>query len=324
MGRKIKSEKNGHNAEKPREIPAKGWKEIGKRVMSGIKNDHVQIVAAGVGFYFFMSLFPILVAGLSIYGLILDPAELQEHIAVLSNILPAKAAGIIESIMGPIVSKPNDTLGWGLALSILLSIWSANKGTSALFEGVNIAYNEVDNRNFLKKTALTLLFTIGALLLGFVAMLIVILFPAFIDMIPLGSTVQNVLSWTRWLLLVLLIVFALALIYKKAPHRDSAETKWVSWGSFIAAAFWILGSLLFSWYVNNFGSYDDMYGSFAAVIIMLLWLFLTSFIILLGAEINSEMELQTRKDTTVGPTEPMGERGGYHADHVADRTEKEK
>lgn len=309
--------RKGHQADKPSEIPAAGWKEIGSRVISQLKVDHVQIVSAGVGFYFFMAIFPTIVAALSIYGLVLDPAQIQDHVDGLTGILPGEASGMIESIMEPIVSKPSQTLGWGLLFSLLLSIWSANQGTNALFEGINIAYNEEDDRSFFKKTGMTLLFTLGGIILGLISILIVILFPALIDHIHLGSTVESVLGWTRWLILGFIIVFALGLLYKKAPDRDNPEMKWVSWGSVIATGLWILGSLLFSWYVNNFGSYDDMYGSFASVIIMLLWLFLTSFIILLGAEINSEMEHQTAKDTTVGPDEPMGERGGYHADHVA-------
>lgn len=307
----------GHRADKPSEIPAKGWKEIGYRVVSQLKTDHVQIVSAGVGFYFFMAIFPTIVAALSIYGLLMDPAQIQDHVNGLTGILPGEASGMIESIMEPIVSKPSQTLGWGLVFSLLLSIWSANQGTKALFEGINIAYNEEDNRSFFKKTGMTFLFTFAGIILGLLCILIVILFPAITDFIHLGSTVETVLGWTRWIILALIIVFALGLVYKKAPDRDNPEIKWVSWGSVIATVLWILGSLLFSWYVKNFGSYDDMYGSFASVIVMLLWLFLTSFIILLGAEINSEMEHQTAKDTTVGPDEPIGERGGYHADHVA-------
>lgn len=309
--------KNGHQADKPGEIPASGWKEIGSRVLSEIKKDHVQIVSAGVGFYFFMALFPTIVAALSIYGLVMDPSQIQGHISGLNNVLPGEAAEMIRGFIEPIVSKPDSTLGWGMVLSILISIWSANQGTNALFEGVNIAYNEIDNRSFIKKTALTLAFTIGGLILGILAVVLVVLFPAFVEHIPVGSTIQTVLSWCRWLILAAFIIFGLGLIYKKAPDRDSPELKWISWGSIIATVLWVIGSLLFSFYVNNFGSYDDMYGSFAAVIIMLLWLFLTSFIILLGAEINSEMEHQTQKDTTVGPDQPMGQRGGYHADHVA-------
>lgn len=318
MGKKTgETGEKGHNADKPSEIPAKGWKEIGSRVISQLKVDHVQIVSAGVGFYFFMAIFPTIVAALSIYGLLLDPAQIQEHVNGLAQFLPGEAYEIIESVMEPIVSKDDQTLGWGLLFSILLSLWSANQGTNALFEGINIAYNEEDDRNFFKKTGMTLLFTLGGIILGLLSLVIVILFPALIDHIHLGTTVETVLGWTRWILLAFIIVFGLGVLYKKAPDRDNPEMKWVSWGSVIATVLWILGSMLFSWYVNNFGSYDDMYGSFASVIIMLLWLFLTSFIILLGAEINSEMEHQTAKDTTVGPDEPMGQRGGYHADHVA-------
>lgn len=313
----------GHNAEKPEEIPASGWKEIGSRVVSQIKKDHVKIVSAGVGFYFFMALFPTLVAALSIYGLVSDPASIESHISALSGILPGEATGMIDSFIKPIVSKPAQTLGWGLIFSVLLSLWSANQGTSALFEGVNIAYNERDDRSLVKRTGVTLLFTFGGIILWLFSILIIVLFPAFIDKIHLGSTVETMFGWARWVILAFIIIFALGIIYKNAPDRDDPEIKWVSWGSVIATILWIGGSLLFSWYVKNFGSYDDMYGSFAAVIIMLFWLFLTAFIILLGAEINSEMEHQTRKDTTVGPDEPMGERGGYHADHVADGGKKE-
>lgn len=323
MGKKQQgSGEKGHKADKPSEIPAKGWKEISSRVVSQLKKDNVQIVSAGVGFYFFMAIFPTIVAALSIYGLLMDPAQIQDHVDGLAKFLPSEAYGIIESIMKPIVSKPDQSLGWGLLFSILLSLWSANQGTNALFEGINIAYNEEDNRSYFKRTGMTLLFTLGGIVLGFISILIVILFPALIDHIHLGSTVETVLGWTRWILLAIIIIFGLGLLYKKAPDRDNPEIKWVSWGSVTATVLWILGSLLFSWYVNNFGSYDDMYGSFASVIVMLLWMFLTAFIILLGAEINSEMEHQTSKDTTVGPDQPMGERGGYHADHVAGKNEQ--
>ena len=316
--KKSEAGKKGHKADKPSDIPAAGWKEIGSRVVSQLKKDHVQIVSAGVAFYFFLAIFPTIVAALTIYGLVLDPVQIRQHVDGLAQILPGEAYSIVESVMEPLISKDSQALGWGLLFSVLLSLWSANKGTSAIFEGINIAYNEEDNRSYFKRTGLTLLFTLGGIVLGLISILVVILFPALIDQIHLGSTIETVLGWVRWLLLAAFIVFALGLLYKKAPDRDNPEVKWISWGSIIATVLWIAGSLLFSWYVNNFGSYDDMYGSFASVIIMLLWLFLTSFIILLGAEINSEMEHQTSKDTTVGPDEPIGQRGGYHADHVAD------
>ncbi len=307
----------GHKAEKPRQIPFDGWKDIGKRVFSQIGKDHVQIVSAGVAFYFFLALFPTIVAAISIYSLVLEPEQIQQQLSNLNRLLPQQAFEMVNGFLEPVLNQDKQKLGWGLIISILISLWSSNKGTSALFEGINIAYDELDTRNFIKKNAITLVFTLGVIVLGLLSLLIVIFFPIFIGKIGLSETTASVIGWSRWLVLGFILVFTLGALYKIAPHRDNPEYKWVSWGALIGAVLWVLGSALFSWYVNNFGSYSDLYGSFAAVVILLLWLFLTAFIVLLGAEINSEMEHQTRKDTTVGPNEPMGQRGGYHADHVA-------
>jgi len=318
MEEKVQNKNNrGHKAEEPRQIPLKGWKDIGKRVFTQIGKDHVQIVSAGVAFYFFLALFPTIVAAISIYSLVLDPEQIQQQLSNLNRLLPQQAFEMINGFLEPILNQDKQKLGWGLIISILISLWSSNKGTSALFEGINIAYDELDTRNFIKKNAITLVFTLGVIVLGLLSLLIVIFFPIFIGKIGLSETIESVIGWSRWLVLGFILVFTLGALYKIAPHRDNPEYKWVSWGALIGAVLWILGSALFSWYVNNFGSYSDLYGSFAAVVILLLWLFLTAFIVLLGAEINSEMEHQTRKDTTVGPNEPMGQRGGYHADHVA-------
>ena len=317
-----KAKDRGHKAEKPQQIPATGWKDIGKRVYLQIGKDHVQIVSAGVAFYFFLALFPTIVAAISIYSLVLDPTQIQEQLSNLNRILPQQAFEIVNSILEPILSQDNQSIGWGLLISILISLWSANKGTSALFEGINIAYDEKDERNFFKKNALTLVFTLGVIVLGLLSLLVVIFFPIFIEKMGLSETIAGVIGWSRWLVLGFILIFTLSMLYKIAPHRDNPEFKWVSWGAIIGAVLWVLGSALFSFYVNNFGSYGDLYGSFAAVVILLLWLFLTAFIVLLGAEINSEMEHQTRKDTTVGPNEPLGQRGGYHPDHVAGKDKK--
>lgn len=162
-----------------------------------------------------------------------------------------------------------------------------------------------------------MLFTLGGIIIGGLCFALVIGFPALVGNLGLPGVVQTVVQWGRWLLLAAIIMFALALIYKVAPYRDNPKFKWVSWGSGIATALWLIGSLLFSWYVNNFGNYNETYGSVAAVIILMLWFNLTTFIILLGAEINSELEHQTAKDTTIGEEHPLGQRNAYHADHVA-------
>jgi membrane protein len=307
----------GHEAEKPKEIPKKGWKDIATRVKDQIEYDHVQVLSAGIAFYFFLALFPTIAAAISIYGLVMEPAQVEQQMSQLANILPSQAHEMISGILKDNAGKAKQTLGWSLAISILFSLWSANKGTKAVFEGVNIAYDEIDERSFFKKNAITLLFTLGGIIIGFICITLVVGFPAFIKNIGLPSTVQTIIQLLRWPLMAIIIIFPLAAIYKVAPDRDNPQFKWTSWGAVIATLFWLAGSLLFSLYVNKFGSFDKTYGSFATVIILMLWFFLTAFIVLLGAEINSEMEHQTRKDTTVGEDKPMGQRGGYHPDHIA-------
>lgn len=307
----------GEEAQWPHHIPLKGWIDIGKRVWQEMKIDHVQIVSAGVGFYFFLSIFPTIVAAISIYSLVLEPSQIQEQISRLNIIMPDQAYGMITDFLKPILEQSRKEIGWGLVISILVSIWSANKGTSALFQGINIAYDEIDNRGFIKKNVLTLVFTLAGLVIGLISLLIVIFFPILIDDFGLPTQIEKILTWLRWLILGFILIFNLSLVYKIAPNRRSPRFRWVSWGAIIGTILWLGGSMLFSWYVSNFGSYADVYGSFAAVAILLLWLFLTAFIILIGAEINSEMEHQTRYDTTIGENKPMGERNAWHADHCA-------
>jgi len=307
----------GHHAEKPAQIPMKGWKDIGLRVKEQLTANHVPIVSAGIAFYFFLAIFPTIAAALSIYGLVMEPAEVKQQMSQLADVLPEQAHQMISNILESQSEKAGSSLGWTLVLSILISLWSANKGTKAIFQGVNITYNEKDERGFFKLTAVTLLFTISGIVIGFIAIAMVVVFPALIDMIGLPATLETIIQLLRWPILALIVMFSLATVYKVAPYRKSPEYKWTNWGAFIATILWLGGSLLFSLYVNNFDNIDEMYGSFAAVIILMLWFFLTAFIILLGAEINSEMEHQTRHDTTTGEDKPMGQRGGYHADHVA-------
>ncbi len=318
MNRKDKrSPYRGEEAQWPHQIPIKGWIDIGKRVWHEMKIDHVQIVSAGVGFYFFLSIFPTIVAAISIYSLILEPSQIQEQVSRLNLVMPDQAFGMITDFLRPILEQSKQEIGWGLFVSVMISIWSANKGTSALFQGINIAYDEVDTRGIIKKNLLTLIFTLAGLVIGLLSLLIVIFFPLLIENIGLPAQIEKMLTWLRWVILGFILIFTLSVVYKIAPNRRSPRFRWASWGAILGTALWLGGSMLFSWYVSNFGSYADLYGSFAAVAILLLWLFLTAFIILIGAEINSEMEHQTRYDTTIGVERPMGERNAWHADHCA-------
>ncbi len=314
----------GRLAERPREIPAAGWKDVFSRVKEQISTDNIDIVAAGVAFYFFLAMFPLLTLIISIYGLVASPADVEQHMAQVTTMLPQDTHDMLSERLHSITQKSSGALGLGLIMGILLSLWSANAGTKSLFEGINIAYDEENKRGFIKNTGTTILFTLGGILIGIICALLVIGFPAFVEHLGLPDTIEQVIAWGRWPLLFIIVMLALSVIYKVAPYRTNPKFRWVSWGSAIATTLWIAGSLLFSWYVNNFGEYGETYGSVAAVIILMLWFQLTSFIILLGAEINSELEHQTAKDTTIGKEKPLGQRNAYHADHVAGEEEESK
>lgn len=311
------NQNKGKDADRPTQIPLAGWKEIFLRVKKQLEIDHVQIVSAGVAFYFFLSLFPTLSALVSIYGLVMDVSSVELQMDRLLGNLPAQAHELVSGILKDIVGKSDGKLGISLVIGVLLSLWSANNGMKALFEGINIAYDEEDERGFFKKNAITLAVTLGGIILGFLSFSLVIGFSAFVEDMNIPQSLKTLISWLRWPVLAILISGALGVLYKVAPARDNPKFRWVTWGAGIASILWILGSLIFTIYIDNFANYDKTYGSLAAVIIMLLWLFLTSFVVLIGAEINSEMEHQTRKDTTVGAYKPLGQRGAYHADHVA-------
>lgn len=306
----------GRDADKPSEIPKQGWKDVALRVKSQIKQDHVSIVAAGVTFYGFLAIFPAIAAVISVYGLVVDPATVEQQLEQLTAVLPAQAHDLLAEQLKTLASQSSSTLGIGVVISILAAIWSAKKGMNALIEGMNIAYDEEDRRGFIKKTGITLAFTFGGVVLTILAMVLVIALPAALGNMGLSEPVAIALRVARWVLLGAILLGALATIYRYAPDRDRPKWRWVSWGSGIAVALWLLASWAFSYYVSNFGSYNDTYGSLAAVVILLMWLFISAYIVLLGAEINSEMEHQTVKDSTHGREQPMGERNAHHADTV--------
>lgn len=311
--------KDLHSAEKPKQLKWQAWKQIGKRVKSQLTVDHISIVSAGVAFYFFLSLFPTFIAAISIFGLVMEPAQIQQQISEMAHILPDQSSQMISNILEGIADKSGKSLSWSLVWSILFSLFTAMQGTKAVFEGINVAYDEIDGRGFFKYNGLTLLFTLSGILIGIISVALVIIFPAIIESINLtASRIEDIIPWLRWPVLALVVMGVLAITYKIAPDRRNPQFTWVSWGAVIATILWLGGSILFSIYISNFANYDKIYGSFAAVIILMLWFFITAYVILLGAEINSEMEHQIRKDSTIGKDRPMGQRNAYHADHVAD------
>ncbi len=270
--------------------PATGWKAFFKKIGFRLSQDHVQVVAAGVAFYFFLAIFPAVAAAVSLYGLVVDAQEVEREMTRLTAVLPAEAQTLIENFLHGLISKSGATLSWSFALSTLLSIYSAKQGVAAIFEGLHVAYRTTDQRGFLPKTALQLTFTFGSLLAGLLAIALVAVWPALVHALPLPPVLSVIIGWGRWLLLGLILVLSLGILYRFAPDKDRPPFTWITLGPLAATVLWMLGSILFSWYIDNYGSYDKTYGTLAAVIILLLWLLLTAFIILLGAEIDSELE----------------------------------
>jgi membrane protein len=307
---------HGRQADLPQQIPPRGWLDIAKRTGKEVKADQVPLLSAGVAYYTLLSLFPAAIAAVSIYGLVANPNTVRDQIDKLTEMLSPSTADLVGEQIKQVTSGAGGALGLATVIGILTALWSASSGMKALITGVNLAYDETETRKFVKLRGLALLLTLGAMVLLGVALALIVGFPAVADDWP------TPLAWTagilRWVLLAVLLVAALAVLYRYAPNRDEPKWTWASWGSGIATLLWILASVGFSIYANSFGNYNKTYGALAGVIILMFWLFLTAFVVLVGAELNTEMELQTAKDTTKGPQEPMGERGGHAADHVAE------
>jgi membrane protein len=307
---------HGRQADQPQQIPPKGWKDILKRTTKEVKQDQVPLLAAGVAFYTLLALFPAIIAGVSIYGLVADPQTVRDQIDKLTKLLSPSTAQLLTEQIKQITGSAGGALGLATVIGILTALWSASSGMKALITGVNLAYDEGESRKFVKLRGLSLLLTLGAMVLLAIAGATIVGFP------PIANDLPTVLQWVlgilRFVVLAVLLIGGLAVLYRYAPDRDEPKWTWVSWGSGVATVLWILASIGFSIYANSFGNYNKTYGALAGIIILMFWLYLTAVIVLFGAELNTEMELQTAKDTTAGPTKPMGDRDAHAADHVAE------
>lgn len=308
----------GDDAETPAQIPARGWLQVIKRAFAEGKTDNVPILAGGVAFFAFLALFPAIIAALTLYGLVADPATVAGQVSSLAEGLPETARPLVVDQLNSVASGSGGALGIGLIISLLAALWSASGGTMNLIKATNVAYDEDESRGFLKLRGIALALTLGAVVFVLLAVALVAVVPALFDALGLGGIGLVLAQVLRWVLLVALVVSALAIVYRVAPDRDAPRFAWVSTGAIVATALWVIGSVLFSLYVSNFSSYNKTYGALAGVIVLMLWLYLTSYIVLLGAEINAESEKQTSRDSTTGPEAPRGERGAEAADAVAD------
>lgn len=320
------SGKRSDNAASVLQLSPSSWWQVTKRVFSKLQEHNLPLIAAGVAFYCLLAIFPLLGAIISMYGLLVSPQELQEHMALLINVVPAESRYIIEEQLTNLTEKSSSTLGWGFLFSVLLSLWSSSKGANALITACNITYSEAHGRSFFKGVFARITCTISIILTVIVALICITILPKAVSWATNDLISAKQASWMSLPVMLLLFNVSLSALYRYAPNRKSAQWRWVTPGSMFATLLWIAASYGFSFYLSEFASYNKTYGSVGGIIVLLMWLYLSAYIILIGAEVNSAIELQTSADSTVGNDKPIGKRGAFVADNTPEdlREEDEK
>ena len=302
----------GRAAERPRHIPSRGWGDIAWRVYREVSADRLPVIAGGVTFHIMLALVPAVGVFISLYGLFADVSQVDRQVADLAAFVPPEVLGVIRPQMTRLASEAPDTLSTAFVVSLLLSLWTASLGMRVMVDALNVAYEEVERRNVLLRFALTYLLTFAALLFFVVVAAVMAAAPLALQWLGVGG----LLIPLRWVVLFLIVASSFAIFYRFGPSRTRARWSWVRWGAVFAALIWMGGSLGYSWYVNTVARFDATYGSLGAVVGFLFWIWFSVMAVLLGAELNAEIEHQTAVDTTVGEPKPMGSRGAAVADSV--------
>lgn len=314
-----KQKGRGRQATQPTQIPPAGWKDVLWRVYQSINDDRVMLTAAGVTYYILLALVPTLSAFVSIYGLFADRATVVDHIGLLSGIIPGDGLEIIREQLTRLVSEGEEVLGVTLLISLSIALWSSSAGVKAMFEAMNVAYGEREKRNFFQQTLISLAFTVGGALAGVLLLTVVVLLPGLLALVRLPEAYAWVIRVISYFGILLVVLAGLAALYRWGPSREQAKWRWITPGAILSVILTIAVSLLFSWYVSNFGNYNATYGSLGALIGLLTWIWLSVTIVIIGGELNSEVEHQTARDSTTGPELPLGRRGAHMADTVGEQ-----
>ena len=304
----------GRKAAAPWQIPWTGWKDILWRTYQELSDDRLVAVAAGVVFYGLLAVFPAITALVSLYGLFADANTINQHLTLAADILPQGGLDIVQDQVNRITSKADATLGFGFLFGLALALWSANAGIKAIIDALNVVYDEKEKRGFFWLNLTSLAFTVAAIISLLLAIAAVIVLPVLLNYIGLSDFSETLLRVLRWPALLVLIIMGLAVLYRFGPSRTEPRWEWLSVGSVAAAVAWLVASALLSWYLANFANYDATYGSLGAAIGFMMWLWISAIVILFGAELNSEIEHQTARDSTVGGDKTFGRRGAAMAD----------
>lgn len=309
-------ENRGRLAASPSEIPARGWKDILLRAYSNVGDHRIFALAAGMTYYGLLAIFPALAALVAIYGLFSDPGTIAKHLDQVSGFMPGGAIDVAREQLTRVASKGTQTLGLTFIIGLAVSLWSANAAMKSLFDTLNIVYGERERRGFLKLNAMSLAFTLAAIAFVSAALGAIVILPVALNYLWLSNFADLFIRIARWPALFLIVALALACIYRLGPSREAPRLRWITWGSVAATILWLGASALFSWYAANFGKFNETYGSLGGAIGFMTWLWISAIVILLGAELDAEMEHQTAQDTTTGSPKPIGMRGAHMADTV--------
>lgn len=299
-------------------MPAAGWKSVLLRTAREAGRDNVGLIAAGTAFYAFLAMVPMLGAVVLTYGLVADVQSVAGHLAALTRTLPADVGNLVAEQLLAVVQTSVDKKGLGLLIALAVALFGARNAAGSVITALNIAYEEEEKRGFIAVNLLALAMTAAAVL-GLVFALLAIAALGFLQhALPgAGPTLLAIGRAVPFALVACVAALAAGLLYRYGPSRERPRWRWLTPGSVLFALSWVLLTLGFGFYVAHFGSYGATYGSLGAVVVLLTWLYLSAYALLFGAELNSELEHQTERDTTGGPERPLGERGAWVADHVA-------
>jgi membrane protein len=306
----------GREATTPEQIPPRGWKDILWRVLWSVSEDRILSTSGSVAFFALLALFPGIAAIVSLYGLFANTSTISDHLTLLAGILPFGVLQLVADQIRFVAKQGTDTLGTAFIVGLVIALGSANSGVVALFDALNVVYDEREKRSFVRLYTTTFLFTLAGIVFANLAVAGVMVLPLMVTFLGAAEEAELLVRILRWPILLATVMVSLSFVYRYGPSRRDARWRWVTWGSVFAALLWIAASMLFSWYVTTFDSYNRAYGSLGAAVGFMVWLWISAVIVLLGGELNAEMEHQTSRDTTQGGSRPLGSRGAMMADHV--------
>lgn len=305
-----------HDARRPSNLSKGGWWRALRRVMTQADRQNLGLISAGVAFYAMLSIFPALAALIAIWGIAADPQDIANQLGMAQQILPQGAYDIFEGQIESLIGSSGSALQLTTLLSILLAVWTARNGVAALMRGLNTVNRESHRENPVKRYIVAIALTVLLIGVAIIAFAAVILVPILLSLLRLPFGIEALISALKWGIVFAIVLFSIGLLYRHGPNRRGARASWLTPGAVFALLTWASGSIAFSLYLRNFGSLNEVYGSIGAVIALLLWFYLSAYVVLLGALLNAEIELETRHDTTTGAPRPAGQRQAFVADHV--------